>query len=94
LVLDAPTAEADVVLASMGGQPTRPEVRLAEKKRRQQNGDGEQGGSSSGFSEGNDGMRSRDGFKDDEEKELERSEEQRVKEEGVKPFTAAQDSRA
>lgn len=32
-VLDAPTANADVILASFGGQPERPEVVLAEKKR-------------------------------------------------------------
>jgi hypothetical protein len=32
-ILDAPTANADVILASFGGQPERPEVVLAEKKR-------------------------------------------------------------
>ena len=32
-VLDAPTANADVILASFGGQPERPEVVLVEKKR-------------------------------------------------------------
>jgi hypothetical protein len=33
-VLDAPTANADVILASFGGQPERPEKVLAEKRRR------------------------------------------------------------
>jgi len=73
LVLDAPTADADTVLASMGGRPTLPEVRMAEEKRRQQGGDGEMGdGSGSGSTcEGTNGMRSREGFKDEEEKGLE-----------------------
>ena len=75
-----------MVLASMGGQPTRPEVRLAEEKRKQQNADGEQGGSnSSGFSESGDGMRSREGFKDEEEKEIEGERERMRKERGVQP---------
>ena len=95
LVLDAPTADADVVLASMGGQPQRPEVRMAEEKRRHQNGDGEQGGSnSSGLSDGNDGMRSREGFKDEEEKDIERDRERRRKEDGIQPFEAAKSGRA
>ncbi|KAK5167957.1 uncharacterized protein LTR77_006524 [Saxophila tyrrhenica] len=83
LILDAPTAEAAVVLASMGGQPTRPEVAMAEAKRRAQNGDGEEGNASSstGFS-GNEGMRSRGGFKDNEEKEIESEEARREREEG------------
>ncbi|KAK5105720.1 hypothetical protein LTR62_002336 [Meristemomyces frigidus] len=80
LVLDAPTADAGVVLASMGGRPTLPEVRMMEEKRSQQDGNGEMGeGSGSGSSSENaQGMRSRDGFKDEGEKELERerSEEQ------------------
>ena len=63
LILDAPTADADVVLASMGGQPTLPEVALAEKKRHRQNADGEKGvASSSGISEANSDMKSRDGW--------------------------------
>lgn len=33
-ILDAPTADADVILASFGGQPARPEVVLAEKRLR------------------------------------------------------------
>jgi hypothetical protein len=33
-VLDAPTANADVILASLGGQPERPEKVLAEKRAR------------------------------------------------------------
>ncbi len=84
LILDAPTAEAAVVLASMGGQPTRPEVAMAEKKRREQNGDGETGqaSSSTGYS-GDEGMRSRDGLKDEEEKEIESEEMRRQREKGV-----------
>ncbi|KAL1581806.1 hypothetical protein WHR41_09465 [Cladosporium halotolerans] len=31
-ILDAPTADADVILASFGGQPERPEIALAEKR--------------------------------------------------------------
>ncbi|KAK3116493.1 hypothetical protein LTR53_003097 [Teratosphaeriaceae sp. CCFEE 6253] len=71
-VLDAPTADADVVLASMGGRPTLPEVRMGQEKRRRQAGDGETGdGGGSGSSSANAvGMRSREGFKD-EEKEVE-----------------------
>ena len=86
LILDAPTADADVVLASMGGQPTRPEVRLAEEKRKQQNGDGEQGEYSSGFSGSNDeGMKSREGFKDDEEREIEEERERYGRDDGIRP---------
>ena len=89
LVLDSPTANADVVLASMGGRPTLPEVRLAEEKRRNQGGDGEQSGDSSGFSEEsaskNEGLRSREGFKDDEEREVEANREKRREEEGIRP---------
>ena len=85
LILDAPTADADVVLASMGGQPTRPEVVLAEKKRGNNGGDGEQGQmSSSAVSNGTDGMRSREGFKDEEEKEVEAQEARRGRREGVR----------
>ncbi|KAK1045092.1 hypothetical protein LTR74_018206 [Friedmanniomyces endolithicus] len=60
LVLDAPT-DADVVLASMGG-------RAADVT-----GDGElgEGGGSGSSSENAQGMRSREGFKDEEEKEVE-----------------------
>jgi boron transporter len=82
LILDAPTADADVVLASMGGQPTRPEVLLAEKKRQQKNKDGEEGPSSS-TSGYNSGMMSREVFKDEEEKEIENEQERRRQEEGV-----------
>lgn len=74
LVLDAPTADADVVLASMGGRPTLPEVRMAEEKRRVHGGDGEtgegggagSGTSSEGTTKGAEGMRSREGFRDEE----------------------------
>ena len=85
LVLDAPTADADVVLASMGGQPQRPEVAMAEKKRQNQGADGEQGNSSSGYSYGTDGMRSREAFKDEEEKEIESERERKRREEGIQP---------
>ncbi|GAB7365517.1 hypothetical protein MBLNU230_g6590t1 [Neophaeotheca triangularis] len=62
LTLDAPTADAPVVMASMGGQPELPEVRLARARGENVDGDGENagyeagkgqgaGGSSSGFSE-------------------------------------------
>ncbi|KAK4957664.1 hypothetical protein LTR10_005631 [Elasticomyces elasticus] len=75
LILDAPTADADTVLASMGGRPTLPEVRMAEEKRRLEGGDGELGdGTGSGSSSGLGDLRSRAGFKDDEEKEMERDE--------------------
>jgi hypothetical protein len=83
LILDAPTAQADVVLASMGGKPTLPEVAMANKKREQQDVDGEHGNSSSTGYSGNEGMRSRDGgFKDEEEKEIEEEKARRAREEG------------
>lgn len=85
LVLDAPTADADVVLASMGGQPTRPEVRLAEERRRQQNEDGENGAGSGYLSGTTEGMRSREVFKDDEEKYHEEEEERRRESQGIQP---------
>lgn len=62
--LDAPTADAPVVMASMGGRPELPEVRMARDNRvngsgngedgrcvDREAGDGEAGGSSSGISE-------------------------------------------
>jgi boron transporter len=86
LILDAPTANADVVLASMGGQPTLPEVALAEKRRHRQNADGEKGvASSSGISEANSDMKSRDGWKDEEEREIESEEEKVKKRRGIQP---------
>lgn len=85
LVLDAPTADADVVLASMGGRPELPEVRLAREKRDHQDGDGEAVATSSGTSSDakGDGMRSREAFKDDEEKEVEEEREKQAKREGI-----------
>lgn len=83
LILDAPTADADVVLASMGGQPERPEVRLAEERRQRQNEDGENGASSGYFSGTTEGMRSREAFKDEEEKFHEEEEERRREEQGI-----------
>lgn len=85
LILDAPTANADVVLASMGGQPTLPEVAMAEQKRRQQYGDGENGQSSSGYSNGTDTTRSREGYKDEEEEEIGAEKERRKKEQNAQP---------
>ena len=84
LVLDAPTADADVVLASMGGQPTRPEVAMAERKRKERGDGGELGGGgSSGVSNGTEGMRSREGFKNEEEKDIEAQEARREGRDGV-----------
>lgn len=96
LVLDAPTADADVVLASMGGQPQRPEVRMAEEKRRQQNSDGEQGMSSGTATNDSSesALRNREGYKDEEEKEIEAQEARRRGSFGVHPLHAmGQDTR-
>jgi hypothetical protein len=79
MVLDSPTADSDTVLCSMGGQPERPEVTMAKKRRAQQGGDGETGATSSGASTkaSNGGTaRSRDAFKDDEELAAEDREKQ------------------
>lgn len=70
MVLDSPTADSDVVLCSLGGQPERPEVVMARRKREQQGGDGEMGATSSGAStdvSNGDGTRSRGVYKDEEE---------------------------
>ncbi|KAK4506509.1 hypothetical protein PRZ48_000241 [Zasmidium cellare] len=85
LVLDAPTADSDVVLCSMGGQPERPEVAMARKKREGRNVNGEEGNSSSTSTKQSQtpGMRSRDGFKDDEVVAEEEREKRREKE-GIK----------
>jgi hypothetical protein len=84
LVLDAPTADADVVLASMGGRPELPEVRLARQKREargeggENGGNGGDGGTSGTSSATNDsGLRSREAFSSSKE----RQEEAREKEE-------------
>ncbi|KAF2150251.1 hypothetical protein K461DRAFT_281488 [Myriangium duriaei CBS 260.36] len=45
-VLDSPTADADVVLASVGGRPTMPEVRREQETLRRRNVDGEEGANS------------------------------------------------
>lgn len=83
LVLDAPTADADVVLASMGGQPERPEIRLANAKRRQR---GEEVGEASGASSGSnaEGLRSREGFWNKEEQEEGREKEEEEARRNVK----------
>lgn len=88
LTLDAPTANADVVLASMGGRPTLPEVVLAERQRQHRGGDGEGHATSSGASDrsevgGKDGLRGREGFRDEEEKGIESDREAQAKREGV-----------
>ncbi|EMD00948.1 hypothetical protein BAUCODRAFT_190268 [Baudoinia panamericana UAMH 10762] len=86
LVLDSPTADATVVLASMGGQPTLPEVKLAEQKRSErgeEDVDGAGGVSSGTSSQGTEGIRSREKFKDDEEKEVGRLRRERETEGGV-----------
>lgn len=89
LILDDPTADADVVLASMGGQPQRPEVALAEKRRHQQNADGEKGtaGATSSYdiSEANSDMKSRDGWKDEEERKIEADKERVRERDGIQP---------
>lgn len=80
MVLDSPTADSDTVLCSMGGQPERPEVVMARKKRAQQGGDGEMGATSSGAStdvSNGDGTRSRGVYKDEEELAAESREKQR-----------------
>lgn len=83
MVLDAPTADSDTVLCSMGGQPERPEVTMAKKKRAQQGGDGETGGAtSSGMStvaSHGETARSREGFQDEEELAEEKREQRRVR---------------
>jgi hypothetical protein len=82
LVLDAPTADADVVLASMGGRPELPEVRLARQKREARGEGGENGGNSGGTSgtssaTNDSGLRSREAFSSSKE----RQEEAREKDE-------------
>ncbi|TKA28607.1 hypothetical protein B0A50_02934 [Salinomyces thailandicus] len=92
LVLDAPTANSDVVLCSFGGQPTLPEIQLAEKKGLHRGDNGEEGGTSSGTSSEarEDGMRSREKWKDDEDRNdedklRERGERQRRASENIEP---------
>ncbi|KAK5120973.1 hypothetical protein LTR85_005757 [Meristemomyces frigidus] len=86
LVLDAPTADADVVLASMGGRPTLPEVRMAEERRRRRGEGGEEGESSGASSEvKGEGMRSREGFKDEEERGVEGERAKQSAREGIEP---------
>ncbi|CAK4031241.1 related to human band 3 anion transport [Lecanosticta acicola] len=68
MVLDAPTADSDVVLCSMGGQPERPEVVMAKKKRGERNASGEEAAAySSGSSETGQVMRERKSTKDGEQ---------------------------
>lgn len=89
LVLDAPTADSDVVLASMGGRPELPEVQLAERKRRSKGEEaGEMGMTSSASSKNGaegESMRARGPYKDEEEKEVEGERSRREEHEGIKP---------
>lgn len=66
LVLDGPTADADVVLCSMGGQPERPEVRLAREKRGNRGVEGGRqdggGGGGAGAGDEEDGTGTSSGF--------------------------------
>lgn len=83
LVLDAPTADSDVVLCSMGGQPERPEVVMARKRNGERNAGGEEGAAySSGSSENSgNGMRER---KKDAEQVAEEEREKQREEQGFK----------
>lgn len=77
LVLDAPTADADVVLASMGGQPELPEVKRAREKRELTGEGGEHGDASGTSSASKDsGLRSREAFSNKEDQEEAREKEQ------------------
>jgi hypothetical protein len=89
LVLDAPTADSDTVLCSLGGQPERPEVKRARVKREGQSGDGENG-RTTGSAQSSDvsktgAVRSREGFKDAEEEKMEMDKERIRQREGVLP---------
>jgi hypothetical protein len=86
MVLDSPTADSDVVLCSMGGQPERPEVRMAKDRRKQRGEDGEEGESSGVSRDVNlPEKRSKDKFgKDEEEKEYDLR-QRKAEEEGIKP---------
>jgi hypothetical protein len=77
LVLDAPTADADVVLASMGGRPELPEVKRAREKREQRGEGGETGDASGSSSASNEsGMRARERYANkDEQEEIREKEE-------------------
>lgn len=86
LVLDAPTADADVVLASMGGQPELPEVKLARLRREARNEGGEQGDASGVSSASNtSGLRSREVTMSKEDQEEAREKEQSKAQEDVQP---------
>lgn len=86
LVLDAPTADADVVLASMGGRPELPEVKLAKRRRGNTGGDGENGASSgASLGSGNGGAKAREGYRDEEQTEIEAEKDKRSASQGVEP---------
>lgn len=86
LVLDAPTADADVVLASMGGQPELPEVKLARLRRERMNEDGETGDASGVSSASNtSGLRSREVTMSKEDQEEAREKDQAQAQEDVEP---------
>lgn len=83
LILDAPTASASVVLASMGGAPELPEVKRARQLRGDLEG-GDTGMSSGATTAGSngEGMRSRQFFKDEEE-EIDAAKEKERERDGV-----------
>ncbi|KAI6911814.1 hypothetical protein KC318_g5474 [Hortaea werneckii] len=92
LVLDAPTANSDVVLCSFGGQPELPEVQLARKRGQHRDEGGEEGGTSSGSSSEareksrGEGMRSRNGWgyeENEEEREKNRDEGAEREDQGI-----------
>lgn len=77
-VLDAPTATADVVLASMGGRPEMPEVRLERERNGGRSSDDED--SQETEKKGADlnaGIRERSGWKDEESGTLTENERER-----------------
>lgn len=89
LTMDAPTADADVVLSSMGGRPELPEITRARMMGLERDVGGEEGqGSSSAVSEEEkgEGFRSRDGFngKDGEEERDRRAEETHDEQAGLR----------
>ncbi|KAI7512686.1 hypothetical protein KC347_g2224 [Hortaea werneckii] len=88
LIMDAPTASAKVVLASMGGQPTLPEVALAEKKSRHSKKEAEQGESSTSSRDQTSASHrgySRNGYRDGLEHDIEAAREDLRAQRGIQP---------
>jgi hypothetical protein len=73
MVLDAPTADSDTVLCSLGGQPERPEVVMARKKRASRGEEAEVGSSGASTKDGKEG----ESGMDDEERERKERERRR-----------------